>query len=208
MRFFHIVAVFTARVVLTTASPNPEESIFSDSSDLSDLSSNIFDPHLVIDSSSLPLGDSTFLLDGSDDGTQLFTQDSSTIVDNFCSAPNGPARKRDNSKCDTSPPGTPPIDIPTFPNLLDLQSPGPQNGGQTDDNGDFSLPLTDPLKILPFDDSVTTKLRQDDGQCLEVPYLENVCCNGPWFARVPGILGTVYSEIRACYYSESTIIFD
>ena len=205
MGIFHLVAVCTVGVVLTIANPTPEESIFSDFSDLSDLSSDFQNPDSAADLS-LPLGDST-LLDGSDDETSLFTPDL-TIADDFCSAPNGPARKRDNTnlKCGTSPPANnPSINIPQLPNLLNLDlenSLGPQNSQTGDDNDDISLPLSDAFKALPVDDSVTTQLRQDDGKCLEYSYLENVCCNGPWFARVPGIVGTIYTEIRACHYCE------
>lgn len=204
MGIFHLVAVCTVGVVLTSASPTPEESIFSDLSDLSDLSSDVYNPDSAADLSP-PLGDLT-LFDGSNDGTSLFTPDL-IIADDFCSAPNGPARKRDtNLKCGTSPLNNPSINSLQLPSLLDLEnSLGPQNS-QTGDNGDITLPLPDPFKALPVDDSVTSKLRKDDGKCLEYPYLENLCCNGPWFARVPGIVGTIYTEIRACYYSELPIL--
>lgn len=84
MQFFHVGAVFTASVFLTTAKPLPEEYLFSDLSDLSnlsdfpDLSSNLYDPNSAADLS-FPLADSS-LLDGSDDGTSLFTQDLSIAM--------------------------------------------------------------------------------------------------------------------------------
>lgn len=188
MRFFHVVAVFTATGVLTTANPIPDGSIFSD---LSNLSSDFYNPDSAADLF-LPLEDSSLL--DFDDGTSLFTQDMS-IAGDFCSAPNGPVRKRDNMKCDSSPSNSPSINIPQLPNLLEPQK------SQAED-GSFIDPLSDAFRSLPADDSVTIQFRLDDGRCLEYPYIHNVCCNGPWLGRVPGIIGTVYSEIRACYYSK------
>ena len=118
MQYFKRVAVF-AVIGLTTTNPLPQESIFSD---LSDLSTNSYN------SDAGPLGDSN-LLESSDewldtvdlatfddsDGSFFFPQDFS-IADDFCSAPNDPVRKRDNMKCDSSPSKSPSINIPLLPN--------------------------------------------------------------------------------------------
>lgn len=209
MRFFKIVAVFTA-TVLTTANPLPQESLFSDLPDLSFNLYNFADPlgdstvDLLEDSTlsaSAVEGPNTFdsvALDGSD-GPSLFTQDFS-IADDFCSPPNGPVRKRNNMKCDSSPSKSPFINIPQLPNLLNLESPELQQS-QTED-GSFIEPLPPAFNSLPADDSVTTKWRLDHGECLEFPYLKNLCCSGPWEGILPGIKGTVYSEIRQCFFSE------
>lgn len=207
MRFFKIVAVFTA-TISTTANPLPEESIFSD---LSDFSTNLFNSDGAAD----PLGDSTLpesfdaglnminpaTIDGSDDESLLFTQDFS-IADSLCSTtpPNGPARKRDNMKCDSSTPKSPSITIPQLPSLFNLDFSG-SHGSETE--GDFyTQPLSDPFKSLPADDSVIIQYRLDPGECLEVPYVVNLCCNGPGMGLLPGIKGAVYTEIDRCFFSE------
>lgn len=215
MRFIKLIIVFTVNV-LTTANPVPEESIFSD---LSDLSSNFYRPDSSADPF-LPLAGSSLLdstlegfdtidfatIDGSDDGgASLFTQDFS-IADNLCSStPNGLSRKRDNMKCDSTAPKSPSITIPQLPNLLDLIFP---ESSQSESEGDsYVEPLPDAFKNLPADDAVVIQWRLDPGECLEPPFVVNLCCDGPWLGDLPGIRGTVYSEIRKCFYSECVPIF-
>ena len=214
MRFMKYIIVVTANV-LTTANPISEESIFSD---LSDLSSNFYNSDSAADPF-LPLGDASLLdstldgpdtidfatIDGSDDGTSLFTPDF-IIADDLCSTtPNGLSRKRDNMKCDSPAPKSPSITIPQLPNLLDLVFPGPSKS-ETED-GSYIEPLPDAFRNLPADDAIVTKWKLDPGECLEVPFVVNLCCDGPWLGDLPGIKGTVYSEIRKCFFSECANFF-
>lgn len=209
MRLFKIFAVFTA-YALTTANPVPQESLFSD---LSDLSTNLFDSDeaadLVGDPNLLTSFDeglntiNSATIDGfndDDDGSSLFTQDFS-IADGLCSAtPNGPARKRDNMKCDSSTSPSPSISIPQLPNLLNLDLSGSQQGETGDDlNID---PLTNPLKKLPALDRPRIQIKLDPGECPEPDFPVNLCCEGPWKGTLPGIFGAVYTEIEFCFWSE------
>ena len=218
MRFFEIVAVFTTATGLTAANPLPEDSMFSG---LSDLSSNFFnlDSATAVD----PLGDSTTGLlkgdsaadylegaspflesvnfatidDGSDDfDRSFFPTDDFSIADggDFChsSAPIGPVRKRDNTHptCDSS---ASPQDSSSsinlqLPNLLNME-------------GSLEGSLEEFTKILTDADFAIEK-RPDDGQCLEPPYLTNLCCDGPPLRPVPGIWDTVYAQINDCFYSK------
>lgn len=211
MRFFHVVAVFAASIVLTAANPTPEEeSIFSDISDLSDPShlsfaSDSLNSAATATDPSLPLENSNFF-DDFDDDTSLFTQDLS-IAGAYCSAPNnGPARKRDNANCNSSPPNNSPITIPHLPNNLDSleNSLDPSKIDlQRDEKGPYiQEPLSDAIKSLPADDSLRLQLRLDEGTCLEPPYIVSLCCNGPSVGPVGAVTGTVYREIRACFNRE------
>ena len=208
MLFFKIVAVFTA-IALTTANPIPEESVFSEPSDFS---TNLFNSDGAAD----PLGDPTLLasfdeglntinsapIDGADDGSSLFTQDFSVAADGLCSTnPNGPARKRDNTKCDFPTIKSPSITIPQLPNLLDLDFSG-SHGSETEDDS-YIIPLTDPIENLPDLDRVRTLIQLDPGECPEYPFVVSLCCQGPWKgAPLPGIRGAVYEEIKFCFWSE------